>query len=81
MVNSTPHQHIFRQFDQELADIRGNALRLGGLAEEQIALAMKALLGNDGNLAEQVIGDDRKINELEVSVNNQCLQILARRQP
>ncbi len=81
MANFPLHQHIFRQFDQELADIRGNALRLGGLAEEQIALAMKALLGNDGNLAEQVIGDDSKINELEVSVNSQCLQILARRQP
>ena len=81
MSNPNPRQHIYRQFDQELADIRGNALRLGGLAEDQIALAMKALLAADVRLAEQVIGDDRKINELEVSINSQCLQILARRQP
>jgi phosphate transport system protein len=81
MANPSSRQHIYRQFDQELADIRGNALRLGGLAEEQIELAMEALLGDDANLAEQVISDDRKINELEVSVNSQCLQILARRQP
>jgi len=78
---ATPHQHIFRQFDQDLADIRSNALRLGGMAEDQTALAMKALLNADIRLAEQVIGDDSKINDLEVSINNQCLQILARRQP
>ncbi len=81
MANSNSRQHIFRQYDQELSEILGNAMRLGGLAEEQIALAMKALLADDGQLAEQVISDDRKINELEVSVNQQCLQILARRQP
>jgi phosphate transport system protein len=81
MANPSSRQHIYRQFDQELADIRCNALRLGGLAEEQISLAMKALLTDDISLAEQVISDDRKINEMEVSVNSQCLQILARRQP
>jgi len=81
MATPTPRQHIYRQFDQELADIRGDALRLGGLAEEQIALAMKALKDCDVALAEQVIGDDRKINALEAAVNHQCMHILACRQP
>lgn len=81
MSNSTSRQHIYRQFDQELADIRADALRLGGMTEEQISLAMKALLDNDTALAERVITADRKINELEMSVNQQCLQVLARRQP
>lgn len=81
MATPSPRQHIYRQFDQELADIRGNALRLGGLAEEQIALAMKALKDCDVALAEQVISDDRKINALEAAVNHQCMQILACRQP
>ena len=81
MANPTFRQHTYRQFDQELVDIRAAALRLGGLAEEQIASAMKALLGNDVSLAESVITGDRAINELEILVNQQCLQILARRQP
>jgi len=81
MANNAPRQHIYKQFDQELADIRGNALRLGGMAQDQIALAMKAMLNADVRLAEQVIGDDRIINDLEIAINNQCLQILARRQP
>jgi phosphate transport system protein len=81
MTNPLSHQHISRQFDQELANIRNNTLRLGGLAEEQTVLALNALQGNDVALAERVIADDRKLNNLEVSVNDQCMQILARRQP
>ncbi len=81
MINPSPHQHISRQFDQELTNIRNNTLRLGGLAEDQAKLAMKSLLGNDIDVAEQVINDDRKLNALEASVNDQCMQILARRQP
>ncbi|MFZ4704262.1 MAG: phosphate signaling complex protein PhoU, partial [Candidatus Methylumidiphilus sp.] len=81
MANPSPHHHISRQFDQELADIRSNTLRLGGLAEDQTVLAIKALQGNDVFLAEEVIGDDRKLNHMEMSVNDQCMQILARRQP
>ena len=71
MINPSPHQHISRQFDQELTNIRNNTLRLGGLAEDQAKLAMKALLGTDIDVAEQVISDDSKLNALEASVNDQ----------
>jgi phosphate transport system protein len=81
MTNPSPHQHISRQFDQELSNIRNNTLRLGGLAEEQTLMAMKALQSNDVTMAEHVIGNDRKLNSMEASVNEQCMQILARRQP
>jgi len=81
MANTSPNQHISRKFDQELVNVRSNALRLGGLAEDQTVLAIKALELNDIGLAERVISDDHKLNELEISVNDQCLQILARRQP
>ncbi|HUL12378.1 MAG TPA: phosphate signaling complex protein PhoU [Methylococcaceae bacterium] len=74
-------QHTYKQFDQELFDIRSQVLKLGGLAEEQIELAVKSLLDNDVVLAEQVIRDDRQVNSLEVSIQDQCTQILARRQP
>ncbi len=81
MANTSANQHISRKFDQELVNIRCNTLRLGGLAENQTVLAIKALEANDVSLAERVIGDDSKLNELEALVNDQCLQILARRQP
>lgn len=74
-------QHTFKQFDQELLSIRSQVLKLGGLAEEQVALAVKALMNGDVVLAEQVIRDDHQVNVLEISINDQCTQILARRQP
>jgi phosphate transport system protein len=79
--NENLHQHISKQFDNELLDIRGRVLRLGGLVEEQIDSAVKSLLENDVDLAEKVIADDYHVNSLEVSIDDECTQILARRQP
>jgi phosphate transport system protein len=81
MANANSHQHIYRQFDQELSKIHSDSLKLGGMAEEQIALAMQSLLESDPILAEQVISEDQHVNQLELDINNECLQILARRQP
>lgn len=74
-------QHTSRQFDEELAGIQGRLFALGGLAEEQIALAMQSLVLGDSNLAEQVIRDDYKVNSLEVAIDEECTRVLARRQP
>lgn len=75
------HQHISRQYDHELLDIRSRVLALGGLVEEQIEAAVKALVDGDTDLAQQVITDDYKVNSLEVSIDEECTQILALRQP
>jgi phosphate transport system protein len=76
-----PHQHISRQYDHELLDIRSRVLTLGGLVEEQIEAAVRALANGDVELAQGVIRDDYKVNSLEVSIDEECTQILALRQP
>lgn len=75
------HQHISRQYDQELLEIRNRVLALGGLVEEQVELAVKALVEDDVDLAERVIANDYKVNSLEVSIDEECTQIIALRQP
>jgi len=75
------HQHISRQYDHELLDIRSKVLSLGGLVEEQVAAAVKSLVDGDVELAQNVIRDDYKINSLEVLIDEECTQILALRQP
>ncbi|MDF9391277.1 MULTISPECIES: phosphate signaling complex protein PhoU [Methylococcus] len=75
------HQHTSKQFDHELLDIRSRVLTLGGLVEEQVALAVRSLLEGNAELAERVIADDYKVNTMEVSIDDECTQILARRQP
>jgi phosphate transport system protein len=78
---SEQHQHISKQFDQELLEIRNRVLKLGGLVEDQIASAVQSLVEGDTQLAERVISDDYKVNSLEVAIDDECTQILALRQP
>ncbi|MCZ6718219.1 MAG: phosphate signaling complex protein PhoU [Gammaproteobacteria bacterium] len=81
MTATTFSQHISRQFDQELEDIRARVLSMGGLIETQIDNALEALCRGNSELAEKVIEADIKVNALEVSIDEDCTQILARRQP
>ncbi len=75
------HTHISRQFNAELEDIRSKVLQMGGLVEQQIEQALTALATGDTALGEAVIMDDTKINKLEVTIDEDCNQIIARRQP
>lgn len=73
--------HISQQFNQELEDIRNRVLTMGGMVEQQIADAVSALVEANSALAQQVIDNDHKINGFEVSIDEECTQVLARRQP
>ena len=74
-------QHISQQFDEELEDIRNRVMAMGGLVEQQLSDALMSLSNIDAELAEVVITNDYKINAMEVAIDEECVQILARRQP
>ncbi|MEL0068484.1 MAG: phosphate signaling complex protein PhoU, partial [Gammaproteobacteria bacterium] len=74
-------QHISKKFDQELEDLRNLVLKMGGLVEQQVSNGLEALLNGDEQLAKKVIKRDKKVNALEVEVDERCTNILARRQP
>lgn len=74
-------QHISQQFNEELEDIRTRVMYMGGIVEQQLSDAIKALTTKDASLAEVVVTNDYKVNALEVSIDEECTQILARRQP
>jgi phosphate transport system protein len=75
------HTHISRQFNTELEDIRSRVLQMGGLVEQQIEHAMDALIKGDTAQGEAVIMNDTQVNKLEVTIDEECSQIIARRQP
>jgi phosphate transport system protein len=75
------HTHISRQFNAELEDIRTRVLQMGGLVERQIGQAISALVSADTASAEMVVTEDYKVNQMEVAIDEECSQIIARRQP
>ena len=75
------HTHISRQYNAELEEIRSRVLQMGGLVERQIDQAINALVRGDTALGETVIMDDTKVNRLEVTIDEECQHIIARRQP
>jgi len=74
-------QHISHQFDAELEDVRNRVLAMGGLVEKQINDAITSLVEGDTELAQAVIQNDVKVNSAEVAIDEECAQIIARRQP
>lgn len=81
MENIKPGSHISHKFDEELEDIRNSVMAMGGMVEQQLIDALKALSDIDAELAEVVITNDYKINAMEVAIDDECVQILVRRQP
>lgn len=74
-------KHISRQFNEELESLRQMVMNMGGLAEEMIGDATRALVEGDTGLAQKVVEIDDRVNELEKSIDERCIYILARRQP
>jgi phosphate transport system protein len=74
-------EHTYKQFDTELEDIRNRVLQMGGLVEHQIVKAMEGFVDGDLLLIDQVINNDARVNAAEVSLDEACSHIIARRQP
>jgi len=67
--------------DQELASLRGLIAEMANRVDEQFADAMNALLQGDTDLAEQVAARDKRIDALELRIDDQCERILALHAP
>lgn len=71
--------HTSKQFDADLEQIRSQILRMGGLVERQVAYAVEALKA--GVLTDRMADTEIEINRLEVSIDELCTNLIARRQP
>lgn len=73
--------HISGQFNAELESLRNHMLEMGGKVEQQLSNAIEALVNMDSGHAELIINQDHEVNQMEMSIDDQCSSILARRQP
>lgn len=80
-MEKTFDQHISRQFNQELENLRQKMMAMGGMVEEMLKHAIQAVIHGDTALAEQVIAADDRVNLIEKKLDQECTLIIARRQP
>jgi phosphate transport system protein len=74
--------HTSKQFDAEMEAIRSGVLSMGGLVERQVLRAIEALgEDEDARLIDAVAVDEQEINHMQSAIDQQCTQIIARRQP
>ena len=74
--------HTNKQFDAEMESIRSGVLSMGGIVEQQLTRAIEALEKDDDATRMDAVGaDEATINQLQITIDQQCAQIIAKRQP
>jgi phosphate transport system protein len=68
-------------FHQELREIEEAVVQMATLVESAIARAMQALGRRDTSLAEEIVADDGKVNELQRTIRSRCISVMARQAP
>jgi phosphate transport system protein len=81
MESADLSHHISRRFNEDLERLRTKVLGMGGFVEQQLHKAITALVEGDSSLGESVAVDDYKVNSMEVSIDEECMRILATRAP
>ncbi|HTS22089.1 MAG TPA: phosphate signaling complex protein PhoU [Casimicrobiaceae bacterium] len=76
------NEHTSKQFDVEMEAIRSGVLAMGGLVETQFRRAVEALrLPGNVDAVSLVANDEQSINRMQMDIDQQCSQIIAKRQP
>lgn len=70
-------KHTDKQFSEELQILKADILKMGGVVEEMIRDVMEAHQERDSDLAEKVMGRDKEVDKLEMSIDALCLKLLA----
>jgi phosphate transport system protein len=75
MTTTIPH------FQEELEQLKARLLEMGGLAEDRVRSAIRAIVERDVELVERVLAGDQPINQLHIEIDSRCFKMLALYQP
>ena len=74
-------EKVVRHFQEELEQLKRRLLEMGGLAEENVRLAVKGLVDRDHALIDRVLLGDEPLNALHIELDNRSFTLLALYQP
>lgn len=70
-----------RHFDRDIEDLKDLLLRMGAMVEDAITQSIRALLERNTVLAEEVIANDSRIDQMELEIDRRTLELIAKMQP
>ena len=76
----TPLEQI-PHFQEELGRLKERLLAMGGLAEERLRGAIRAIMARDPDLATEVVESDEPVNQLHIEIDSRCFKLIALHQP
>jgi phosphate transport system protein len=74
-------EHTVKAFDDDINALRALIAEMGGLTEDAIDNAIKALSTRNEDLAQQVVEGDKRIDELDAQIEKLVVQTIALRAP
>jgi len=74
-------EHTVKAFSEKLEGLSAAIAQMGGLAEAQFANAVDAIARRDTALAENAVGGDKRIDDMQLDIEDRALKLLALRQP
>jgi phosphate transport system protein len=74
-------QHIVTSFEDDLQGLSRSIAEMGGRAEDIVERSITALLKSDAELAHQVIGADKRVDQMHRQIEETAVLVIARRQP
>jgi len=78
---SEQSEHLVKSFDQDLKKLTDMLIRMGGMVENQVALAAEAVMDRNAEAATRTVADDVNVDALEHEVEQFVIRTLALRQP
>ena len=75
------NEHINKTYEDELTQLVANVSRMGGLAEDQVAACVTAVVKRDISLAESIVARDDRLDAMELEIEQSCTRIVALRHP
>ena len=70
-----------RHFDRDIEELKDLLLRMGAMVEDSIMQSIRSLLERDTALAQEVISNDDRIDQMELEIDRRTLELIAKMQP
>ena len=70
-----------KHYSEQLAGLREQVLRMGGLVEQMTRRVVQALVERDVGILPEVQAMETQVNQLHIEIDEACIELIALRQP